>query len=739
MTKHLFAVLFACAWTAQAAQIRFGPEIPLLPELDRTPAVAGAISAASNGRDFLVAWEDNRQSGPDVYVTRVGADGQPVDPLGHHVALGRKPLVARSGNGYLIVWSTLHSGFHAQRVDENGLPLAPSRSVTQLSFEPTLLLSNGSTFLLAGARTALLLDAEGAMLGILDLQADDTVGATVRDGRYVVMVRNLTSAQYALETINDNGSIAASSFSASLPDRVDGGVRIPAFGTSSILLAMPNGYFIVGYDGTLIKAPVTVTTRAGQRAMAAGWDGRQFLIAFSSNDLVRVSADGTLIDSATLVLSDHPSTAMTIVSGANAQLIAWNDKTFAEGGLVARAASDFDALAAASAEPTHLAYTGEAQFQPQIALSPGGGLFGVWSDPGRYEVSASFNGSPITIDQTAHEDWTGWPAVAAGKNVFLVTWWRNSSGDSDRLLGQRFDFTGRAVDPWPMVLDQSAFVSNQLDHTPAAIAFDGSSFFVAWTRATNDSAFVPEKLRTIRVGEQGQPFDGGESTLVGPGYGFTSARVRSARALWTGSELLVTTTYEISGHAGGIFIDRTIATLRFDRTNTAISEMPVTPMFSNTLLMSGPVAMTRVGSRVTYAWSDLANGISVGQATADGTTTVAPRIIVTRAWNEPLTLAGIAWNGSEHVLVWLDTFDPESNATKLRGIRLDADLQPIDAEPFDVFSGPGPYSGPWLVAAPDGVLIGYSRSDDVTGQPRVFVRALERLAPQIPHRRVVGR
>jgi hypothetical protein len=737
--RHILAALAASslAFAVAAAPVKLGPEIPLSPLPELTPAMGSPISASSNGHDFLMVWEDARQSGPDVYAARVNADGKPADPLGRHIALGTKPLVARSGSGYLIVWHTASGLLQSLRVDENATPLASPLWLPALPADRSALLSNGSTFLFVGPRMAMLLDSDGGPMMNINLNADGFVGATVRDNRYVVMVKDTTSNQYALETIGDDGRMTAVSLPSNLPNRYDAAYQAAAFGPNSILLAAGSGYFVMGYDGTIIKEPTTVANKSAPTSMVAAWDGHEFLLAFSSLEAVRVAADGTLIDSSTFPLSGHTSNSMTVASSGTAKLVAWNDMAVFTGGLVARVAANFDALAANSTDPpTHVAYMGEAQFQPQIAQSPTG-LFAAWSDPGRYEVSASFNGSPITIDETEADDWVGWPAVGAGNRVFLVVWWHNTKNEKDRLVAQRFDFAGQPLDLHPVVLDESPFYGSQLNHTASSIVFDGSTFFVAWTR--NPGSYpTPEDLHAIRIGEDGQPF-GAQAVAVTNVQGYYySQGARSARALWTGSDYLVVTTFNVSGHAGGLFDYRYMSTVRFDATNTTVSQTP-TQMFGNTTLATYPAAITRLGSRITYAWADDMNGISVAQATLGGVPVIAPRAIVRRAWTEPPTLAGITWNGSEHVLVWLDTMAPDSRATKLRGMRLDANLEPIDSEPFDVFSGPGPLSIPWLVSTPTGVSIAYSRTDAANGdQLRVFVRTLDRLNPEVSHRRAAG-
>jgi len=72
-------------------------------------------AVASNGTDWLVAWQDGRPgaSQDDIYGTRVGADGSVKDILGIQISAGtsasgqqQTPAVASDGTDYFVAWST---------------------------------------------------------------------------------------------------------------------------------------------------------------------------------------------------------------------------------------------------------------------------------------------------------------------------------------------------------------------------------------------------------------------------------------------------------------------------------------------------------------------------------------------------------------------------------------------------------------------------------------------------------
>lgn len=379
-----------------------------------------------------------------------------------------------------------------------------------------------------------------------------------------------------------------------------------------------------------------------------------------------------------------------------------------------------------TAEPVaNVLEVGEEQIDPQLALSPAG-MFAVWNDPGRYEVQGAFNGVSRIIDYSDGKDFVGWPTVAAGGRVFLVVWRHNVHEGHDQVLAQRFNFSGQPVDAQPMVLDVSANAYLQQYHAPPSIAFDGSSFLVAVMRGISVDPAAAANLLTIRIGEEGPPFAARETravTSLGFEYG-----PRTVRSIWTGAEFLVAFSYGEVAHAAGIYFPRTAGTMRFDRTNTLIDKT-LPPILSNPNIKSYALAPTLTGSRLSYAWVDHFNDIQVAQTKLTGETAIVPRRVVRRSPTDRAAVVDIAWNGSEHVLVWLDSVD-ETGAT-VRAIRLDADLKAIDAEPFDISSHRGPLaSTPSLIATPSGVTVAYSRNHaENGGAGRIFVRTLDALSP----------
>jgi hypothetical protein len=76
-------------------------------DLKQAPSVA--FASPNQGPDcYLVAWLDHRDGVPEIYVARVSRDGDVLDPGGHLLVQGRdvvySPSVASDGEKFLIVW-----------------------------------------------------------------------------------------------------------------------------------------------------------------------------------------------------------------------------------------------------------------------------------------------------------------------------------------------------------------------------------------------------------------------------------------------------------------------------------------------------------------------------------------------------------------------------------------------------------------------------------------------------------
>ena len=70
---------------------------------------------AHDGTNFLVAWQDDRNTGSDIYAVRVSETGTVLDPSGLRLSssssvYARYPAVAHDGTNFLVVWEEYYGG-----------------------------------------------------------------------------------------------------------------------------------------------------------------------------------------------------------------------------------------------------------------------------------------------------------------------------------------------------------------------------------------------------------------------------------------------------------------------------------------------------------------------------------------------------------------------------------------------------------------------------------------------------
>jgi hypothetical protein len=755
LKRHILALATASILTSplSAATLKVGPEVPLSPRVDlRAAAYDQALPAvASNGGDFLVVWTDYRGTAPAIYATRAGSDGHPFTPIGVRIAAGTRAVVAPAGGAdYLVVWVGTDGGLNSQRLDLNGAAVAPPRAING-SGVPRALVWNGSTFLLVTVKdeflasqlvTAVVLDAGGAVLRTAMTSPNRWLAAGVHDGRHAMvdLGQDCRSGgctySPALHLIGNDGSVSDVALpSVASQSNLD---FCATLSPAAIFIAWeaPHrafAYRIVGFDGRAISDTVSLADIAdflgGSFPPAAGWDGRDFLLVFSEFSFVasalRISADGTPLDRPPFVLTSKPRmTAPVFAASGATQLIVWPDVRFGHGqDIAARAVATFDDLALHRDEATLLSYSPEAQIDVQMARNAAGQLMSVWSDESHQAISGALGGIPIAVDVPADAAVLV-PTVGAGARTFLVVWQRSSAART-LLLGKRFDFNGRDLDGQPVML-----ASNSTGTAPAygevpSIGFDGSSFLIAWTN---------QNLYTIRIGEEGAPFDLRETVL---GTGLFAPAAHSPHVLPAGSEFFIP--YSLQRLAP---VDPSVplpAAIGAVRLGPTASTDPLPVLFDDIAVRQVRIAAAASTDKVTFAWRAYRFNtpcILVAQSSLAGAPLLGPTLVagVSPNSSEYDTRTALGWDGAGFVLVW--TEPNPLFPVKLRAMRLSRDGAVID-EPFDIATGIVP-STPSVVRTPSGVLVAYSRVDQAGGgAPRAFVRAIDRL-PLPPRRRGVG-
>jgi hypothetical protein len=354
------------------------------------------------------------------------------------------------------------------------------------------------------------------------------------------------------------------------------------------------------------------------------------------------------------------------------------------------------------------------------------GLFAVWID-GDTRIAASIRGNVVTM-ANADPVYVYSPEIAVGNQDVLVVW--RQWGPDNPLMARRYDLAGNAIDAQPLQLDVN---SDDLAGAPPSIAvsFDGSSFLVAW--GTSKQVQGPPSsfgtLNSVRIGEQGEPFDRRETQMP-------ASSAHSPRAVWTGSGFILgywvsNSGVDASGITGG---PPGIAVVRDGAPSSSELAAPTFRSLTMRSQFAFQLAATDGPETVTFAWSG--DGIQAVQTTLTGKALRQPFAIVPQTWYGPWTNLDIAWNGSEYVLAWNDIFA----GGKLMAIRVRANMERIDDYPIELASNLDEFTTPAVARTPAGVVIAYSRRESPGGPLRAFARQVDRLpSPGPPRRRVTGR
>jgi len=335
----------------------------------------------------------------------------------------------------------------------------------------------------------------------------------------------------------------------------------------------------------------------------------------------------------------------------------------------------------------------------QVAVHGNGSLLAAWRDASS-AVDVAFNGAVV---RDAHVPRTSMgPALAAGADTFLVVWAERDDANGSSVHARRISIDGASLDAVPLALCQGT-------NWPSGLLFDGTAYLVTCTgRDLPGDRFT---TRIVRISESGSVTDELPPRIV-------SDEVRPllvhGRLLLAGANFAFHSTPTVYPYAR----------VQVYGLNDGVPSEEFVAADMSWAAAAGP-------DRVIVLISGPGGPLVLAQTSFSQTTIRKPyrlsQLAQVQAWP-----AGIVWNGSEYVLVWLQRLDGE---LRLRGIRLNRSGDPIDEVPLEI-SGPGADGAPSLVVTATGVAIAYGRAEGA--ETHAYLRILERL-PSAPRRPSVRR
>ena len=476
-----------------------GPEIGL----DQPVTTPGSGSqtqpeVASNGTDYLVVWEDER-NGPsaDIYGARVSAAGVLLDPLGFAISTEdnsqENPAVIFDGTNYFVVWEDGRgSGVHiyGARVspsgtvlDPTGLAISTTTAFNQRMYNPAVAF-DGTNYLVVW-------NEQSGFTGPMDMYGTFVSGAGVAFDSFYVSVDfgDQTHAALAFDGTNY--------LAAWMDTRVNNTPNIRATRiTPAGLLLDPGGF---------VMSPNTLP----KYGPALAFNGTNYLVAWAEYrapqfDIygARVTPAGTVLDAAGLALvqgtdsQDYPQ----LVARGTEYLMTWIDYRSGNADIYASRVSAAGTML--DGQGVALVVAPDYQTLPSVATN-GTGYLVAWQDPrttdiyaGRMNLTGGVldpNGFMISPAPNSEQE----VAMAFDGTNYLVVW-QDNRGQSVDLYGIRVSANGTVLDPSAFVISNA--MGNQL---LPSVAFDGTNYLVAW----QDSRVSAYDIYAARVTPAGTVLD----------------------------------------------------------------------------------------------------------------------------------------------------------------------------------------------------------------------------------------
>jgi hypothetical protein len=516
-------------------------------------------AATSDGTNFLVVWQDFR-SDPhsDIYGARVSPDGALLDTAGFAISTAAEgqglPSAAFDGVNFLVAWEDTRGGQYADiygcRVTPQGIPLDPNGIVVCVAgYGQTAanIASDGSSSLVVWAdsrpgtycdiygsrvtRQGVVLDPSGIAIGVGEFH-QLAPAVVYAGGSYSVAWTDERSFPwddiYGARVTAEGGLPDSTGFAISIA-AYDQGRPAAAFDGSSYLVAWHDrrastyGDIIasrVSSTGAVLDSAGIAITQAPcwhwDPAVARG--ATDFLVVWSDGrggqhwDVcgARVTSVVNVLDSSGFVIRSSANFAQRFPTsvafdGLNF-LVVWQQAYSGSRDIYAsRVTSDAVVLDTGG---IHVATGTDWQRSPVVTFD-GTNFLVVWVEEhggvAQFDIfGARVNSAGTVLDSNgfaiSNADYHQWsPTVARGDSVTMVVWtdWRGGQDKSD-IYGARVTSTGLVLD----TLGIPFSTAEDWEETPS-VAFNGTDFLVTWQSRHGNVC----DLRGARVTQQGIVLD----------------------------------------------------------------------------------------------------------------------------------------------------------------------------------------------------------------------------------------
>jgi hypothetical protein len=513
-------LLLTAAPAARADSL--SPEYPLgTIELEPAGLLQSHAVAASNGLDFLVAWQDEREAaagGRIRYTMMVSREGDLLFPEGRPVPGSQDgfPIAAFwTGTDY-VIFATGAGGNGAVRIGSDGL-IVQNEILIPIGSQVQAYASNGSTYL------AVFTEPEGDQANVVIQLLDGSFGA---------------AAQATIPTAPNGGTVVAHAASH-------------------------------GEERWCCRADYLVVWAANRTGMAE-WDVRA----------VRISDSGAILGAPVLIGTFSAPVLPRVASNGNGYLVTISEETAAPRLYLAAFDANGQLLGGGAGLLADGFSTGIIAVQGEYLVPVYGSTFAASSDIALYRLGPNGSIAGISTLSSAEGNQSAVVSADGGDRVLFV--WQDGRRQRGEPIDLFFAFTSPGGSPLEGNNDSRGLpvTLSPPSQTAPAVAWDGTNYLAVWVEAFEEGRHELYAGRFTRAGtaldgrgfrigtEESRPqfrpevtFDGANFVVVwreGAGFEFrllatrisTEGRVLSPSPIEI-APVLVSTSYAIASNGNG--------------------------------------------------------------------------------------------------------------------------------------------------------------------------------------------
>ncbi|MHB8874871.1 MAG: hypothetical protein ACYC8T_14375, partial [Myxococcaceae bacterium] len=680
------------------------------------PAFAAQSSPAVawDGTNHLVVWQDNRNdasgNNSNIFGARVSAAGVVLDPVGIAIALATgiqgNPAVAWSGTNFLVVWAD--NGTAPANSDIVGTRVSPAGTVQDPSGIAISTAANSQTspeVAWSGTSFFVVWQDNRTAVGNFDIfgAGVSAAGAVQDPSGIAISTAAGQQSSPALAWSGTNYLVVWRDFRS--------GTNFDVYGAR------------VSAAGAVQDASgIAISTAANEQSSpAVAWGGTNYLVAWQDNrsgtnlDLygARVSVAGAVQDLSGIAIStagNEQSAAAVTWDGTN-YLVAWQDTRNGLGKYDIYGARVTSAGAVQDASGIAISTATDDQRAPALAWN-GTHYFVVWQDirsgtgidvyGARVSAAGAVqNTSGIVISTEANQQFS--PDVAWDGTNYLVVWRDYRSGIGPDIYGARVNASGAVQDASGIAISTAA--NDQLN---PAVAWNGANYLVVWDDYRSGTNFDIYGTRVSAAGAVQDPSGIAISTAANG--------QNNPAVAWGGTSYFVAW-QDLRGASLDIYGTRVSAA-------GAVQDASGIATSTAAGQQRAP-AVAWDGTNYLIVWDDTRGGVSTdiygARVSAAGAVQDASGIAISTA-ADAQRVAAVAWDGTNHLVVWEDF---RSGNEDIYGARVSSAGAVLDGSGIAISAEAGPQQAPVIASRGDHqALVAYKGVDESPGVQtnRVFGR-----------------